>query len=596
MTMEELDNGLGEDCIECPLCVEPFDLDDINFFPCTCGFQVCKFCWHRMKTDENGLCPACRQKYPDDPVEFKPIGAEEIQKFKSNKKQQQKVGQKKKDPREKTDRVIESRKHLATIRVVQKNLVFVIGLPPKLTDPEVLKKPEYFGRFGKILKVMVNTLNANGTPASSASAYITYLRGEDALRAIKMLNNFHIDGRVLKASLGTTKYCVNFLRNLPCSKTECMYLHDLGDGAASFTKEEMQGGKHQEYEKQLLDALTPLPLAPSILSVQQQSPVMAPPVPVPVLVQQLHRVPSQLPSSPSLAESVVLDRRESEAILKNNNDLLPRDLSPASSCSISSSSGSLNEAPPSDKDRTSPGTAPFDLFVDDFDDFGFDPWNESSKGLADLMELESQTRRTMPLHVPIRHVFEQQQQQQQQQYHQGLHQQQINQHFQQQQTMGTDHRLMSANNGPVFSDSALFYNQQQQQQQYACAPQGAATYATQVQQQQQQQQQQRRPAPMTHQHPDLMQGADMRYGGQGGKWPDMGRQMATYGLHSGSTLQQQLYLNGNGVAPHALMNYHQGAPAATMTPPQNPAMMMNNGNAANGSSSLQFHNARLSVL
>ena len=49
-------------------------------------------------------------------------------------------------------------------RVVQKNLVFVIGLPPKLTDHEVLKKPEYFGRFGKILKVMVNTLNANGTP------------------------------------------------------------------------------------------------------------------------------------------------------------------------------------------------------------------------------------------------------------------------------------------------------------------------------------------------------------------------------------------------------------------------------------------------
>lgn len=75
--------------------------------------------------------------------------------------------------------------------------------------------------------------------------------------------------------------------------------------------------------------------------------------------------------SPSLAESVVLEGRESQTILRsNNNDLLPRDLSPASSCSISSSSGSLNEALQSDKDRTSPATAPFDLFVDDFDDFG----------------------------------------------------------------------------------------------------------------------------------------------------------------------------------------------------------------------------------
>ncbi|XP_015750886.1 PREDICTED: CCR4-NOT transcription complex subunit 4-like [Acropora digitifera] len=57
---------------------------------------------------------------------------------------------------------------------------------------------------------------------------------------------------MLKASLGTTKYCSYFLRNIPCPKTDCMYLHELGDGAGSFTKEEMQAGKHQEYEQQLI--------------------------------------------------------------------------------------------------------------------------------------------------------------------------------------------------------------------------------------------------------------------------------------------------------------------------------------------------------
>jgi len=42
------------------------------------------------------------------------------------------------------------------VRVVQKNLVFVIGLSPRLADAEVLKKHEYFGKFGKILKVVIN--------------------------------------------------------------------------------------------------------------------------------------------------------------------------------------------------------------------------------------------------------------------------------------------------------------------------------------------------------------------------------------------------------------------------------------------------------
>lgn len=45
---------------------------------------------------------------------------------------------------------------------------------------------------------------------------------------------------LLKASLGTTKYCSYFLKSMQCPKPDCMYLHELGDEAASFTKEEMQ--------------------------------------------------------------------------------------------------------------------------------------------------------------------------------------------------------------------------------------------------------------------------------------------------------------------------------------------------------------------
>ena len=89
----------------------------------------------------------------------------------------------------------------------------------------------------------------------SASAYVTYYRPEDALKAIQAVNNIFIDGRTLKASLGTTKYCSHFMKNQSCPKHDCMYLHELGDEAASFTKEEMQQGKHTDYEKALHDEM-----------------------------------------------------------------------------------------------------------------------------------------------------------------------------------------------------------------------------------------------------------------------------------------------------------------------------------------------------
>lgn len=71
----------------------------------------------------------------------------------------------------------------------------------------------------------------------SASAYVTYCINNDALRAIQSVNNIMIDGRLIKTSLGTTKYCSHFMKNQQCPKPDCMYLHELGDSEASFTKE-----------------------------------------------------------------------------------------------------------------------------------------------------------------------------------------------------------------------------------------------------------------------------------------------------------------------------------------------------------------------
>ncbi|XP_047358522.1 putative general negative regulator of transcription C16C9.04c isoform X5 [Vespa velutina] len=257
-------NQSGEDAVECPLCMELLEVDDLNFFPCTCGYQICRFCWHRIRTDENGLCPACRKAYSENPANFKPLTKEEIARLKAEKRL--------KDQQRK-QRVTENRKHLANVRVVQKNLVFVVGLPMRLADADVLKRHEYFGKFGKIHKVVINqSTSYAGSQGPSASAYVTYQRQEDALRAIEAVNNIVVDGRTIKTSLGTTKYCSHFMRNQACPKPDCMYLHDLGDQEASFTKEEMHQGKHQEYERKLVQSLH------AHASALQRKPTPSPPV------------------------------------------------------------------------------------------------------------------------------------------------------------------------------------------------------------------------------------------------------------------------------------------------------------------------------
>lgn len=83
-----LSNG-NDDAAECPLCMEPLEVDDLNFYPCTCGYQICRFCWHRIRTDENELCPACRKAYPENPADFKPLSQEQV--CVGRKKQKKKI-------------------------------------------------------------------------------------------------------------------------------------------------------------------------------------------------------------------------------------------------------------------------------------------------------------------------------------------------------------------------------------------------------------------------------------------------------------------------------------------------------------------------
>ncbi|KAJ2077155.1 transcriptional repressor general negative regulator of transcription subunit 4 [Coemansia sp. RSA 988] len=220
---------------ECPLCLEELDIDDRGFFPCECGYQICRFCHNRLSEDYGGRCPACRRLYSEQTPRWKPISPAQVAKIKHEKKAKE---------REKREIESNSRRHLANVRVVQKNLVYVIGLPASLATEEILRSHDYFGQFGRINKIVINR-RQNGSSAHhpTVGVYVTYAVKDDATRAINAVDGSMLESRVLRATFGTTKYCSYYLRNIPCQNPGCMYLHEPGEEADSFTKEDLAANR-----------------------------------------------------------------------------------------------------------------------------------------------------------------------------------------------------------------------------------------------------------------------------------------------------------------------------------------------------------------
>ncbi|CAH6721878.1 general negative regulator of transcription subunit 4 [[Candida] jaroonii] len=249
--MSMIDDNLLSDEEEelCPLCVEEMDISDKNFKPCPCGYQICQFCYNNIKQSPelNGRCPGCRRLYDDSTVEYKTISPEEykIQQLKREKRERER----KQREKEKKENDLANKKHLSGIRVVQKNLVYVTGLnPPPNNGVEdltnILKSERFFGRYGKISKIVIN--NKKSLPITNPHhsnpgivVYVTYVKKEDALKCINDMDGSILEGRMLRAAHGTTKYCSSYLRGHPCHNPNCMFLHEPGEEADSFTRKDL---------------------------------------------------------------------------------------------------------------------------------------------------------------------------------------------------------------------------------------------------------------------------------------------------------------------------------------------------------------------
>lgn len=224
----------------CPLCAEEMDLTDQQLKPCKCGYEICVWCWHHImdmaeKEETEGRCPACRSPYDKEKI----VGmATKCERLVAEISMERKM----RPQKLKTKSSEGKKQQLSSVRVIQRNLVYIVGLPLNLGDEDLLQRREYFGQYGKVLKVSMSRTAAGVIqqfPNNTCSVYITYSKEEEAVRCIQSVHGFVLEGKSLKACFGTTKYCHAWLRNVPCTNPDCLYLHEVGSQEDSFTKDEI---------------------------------------------------------------------------------------------------------------------------------------------------------------------------------------------------------------------------------------------------------------------------------------------------------------------------------------------------------------------
>ena len=124
----------------------------------------------------------------------------------------------------------EKAESLKNIRIIKTILIHVHGFPESFAKSGILKSPEYFGQYGNIVKAVISSKMNPDTNKKKYSAYITYSNEREAALAILCVDSLMIEGKIIRAFFGTTKYCSYFLENNRCLNLEkCLFLHKLVD-------------------------------------------------------------------------------------------------------------------------------------------------------------------------------------------------------------------------------------------------------------------------------------------------------------------------------------------------------------------------------
>lgn len=179
------------------------DLTDLSFHPCKCGYQICLWCYHQMiEADQAGdaKCPACRAPFTERskdastpivaPTEILAQAAAYamvaqnqakmvIKKKNSNAyKERQTVAAPGPNTKDLSNQLVmiegAGLTPLSEVRVVQRNLAYVVGLSSACGREDLLRKREWFGGFGKAIKVAVAKSFGVGGTSSTTATFAAY--------------------------------------------------------------------------------------------------------------------------------------------------------------------------------------------------------------------------------------------------------------------------------------------------------------------------------------------------------------------------------------------------------------------------------------
>ncbi|KRZ55725.1 CCR4-NOT transcription complex subunit 4 [Trichinella nativa] len=140
------------------------------------------------------------------------------------------------------------KKNRKILRVVPGNVVYVLKMPIHLANEHTIRRPEFFGKFGLIERIVIKPFPPI-LQHITAAVYIKYYNKEDGIKAVALGSK---TWPRMKISFGGMRYCNAFLDNMRCENELCNYWHRLENKEAHFTVKELNKGKISQYSKKLI--------------------------------------------------------------------------------------------------------------------------------------------------------------------------------------------------------------------------------------------------------------------------------------------------------------------------------------------------------
>jgi len=122
-------------------------------------------------------------------------------------------------------------------------VAYLLNLPASIASQEVLsiqtlRSSHYLGQYGQIQELILQS-GLRGL----FNAFVTYDSELSVAKCITGCAGYILYNATIKASYGTKKFCSFFVNKKPCPKSECGFLHDIGNEEDIVPREALHVGQ-----------------------------------------------------------------------------------------------------------------------------------------------------------------------------------------------------------------------------------------------------------------------------------------------------------------------------------------------------------------